>query len=80
MLSRQWIKYVCLERPITRVTSLGEGRDKEEKGGVEYIYISRVDLEIIQAMLHRLLGVAVCRIWAHLVATQLPRARGRGLA
>ena len=32
-LSRDWIKYVCLDKPITRVTSLREGRDKAEKRG-----------------------------------------------
>ena len=38
-VSRKWIKYVCFDRPITRVTSLGEGRDKGEKlgWGAEYI-------------------------------------------
>ena len=80
-VSRQWIKYVCLDRPITRVTSLGEGRDKEEKWelGGEYIYISRIDLEFIQAMLLHLSGGAVLRVCPALVHRQLPSAKGRGL-
>ena len=37
-VSREWIKYVCLNKAISRVTSLEEGRDKE-KGGRIYLYI-----------------------------------------
>ena len=49
-------------------------------GGVEYSYIPRIDLELIQAMLHHLRGGTACRVCAAPVDTQLPRARGRGLA
>ena len=38
-VSREWIKYVCLNKPKTRVTRLEEGRDKKEKRKKEYIYI-----------------------------------------
>ena len=80
-VSRQWIKHACLDRPITGVTSLKEERDKGEKWGLgEYIYISRIDLELIQAMLHHLKVVAVFRVSAPPVGMQLPSARGRGLA
>ena len=30
-VSREWIKYVCLNKQKTRVTSLEEGRDKEKR-------------------------------------------------
>ena len=39
-----------MNKPITRVTSLVEGRDKKEKRKEEYIYITRIVLELIQAM------------------------------
>ena len=42
--------------------------------GGEYIYIFRIDLELIQAMLHRLWGVAVYRVCATPKDTQLPSA------
>ena len=44
--------------------------------GEEYTYISRADLELIQEMLHHRLGVALCRVCADPVHTQLPSARG----
>ena len=34
---KEWIKYVCLNKPTTRVTSLEEGRDKKDKRKEEYI-------------------------------------------
>ena len=48
--------------------------------GLEYIYISRIDLELIQAMLNHLSGGATCRVCAALVDTQLPSARACVLA
>ena len=49
-------------------------------GGREYISISRIDLELIQAMLHHLSGGAVHRVCATQVDMQLPSAEGCGLA
>ena len=49
-VSKEWIKYVCLNKPIIRVPSLEDGRDKKEKWKGECIYITRIVLELIQAM------------------------------
>ena len=49
-------------------------------GGGEYSCISRIDLELIQAMLRCWSGGAVRRVGAPRVGKQLPSARGRGLA
>ena len=35
-ISREWIKYVCLNKPTNRVTRLEEGRDLKEKRKEEY--------------------------------------------
>ena len=40
-VSREWIKYVCLNKPTTRVTRLKEGRDKEKRKE-EHIYIKKL--------------------------------------
>ena len=48
-VSREWIKYVCLNKPTTRVIRLEEGRDKKEKRKEEYIYIITVQ-KLNQAM------------------------------
>ena len=45
-VSREWIKYVCLNKPTTKVTRLEEGRDKKEKRKEEYIYIIRIVQEL----------------------------------
>ena len=49
-MSREWIKYVCLNKPTTRVTRLEEGGDKKEKRKEECIYIIRIVGELIQTM------------------------------
>ena len=36
-VSREWIKYVCFNKPTTRVTSLREGTNKKEKRKEECI-------------------------------------------
>ena len=63
-VSREWIKYVYLDKPITRVTSLEEGRDEGEKWSVggEYTYISRTDLELIQVTFQCWSSGAVCLV------------------
>ena len=43
-------KYLCLNKPTTRVTRLDEGRDKKEKRKGGYIYIIRTVRELNQAM------------------------------
>ena len=45
-VSREWIKYVCLNKPTTKVTRLEEGRHKKEKRKEEYIYIIRIVQEL----------------------------------
>ena len=49
-VSREWIKYVCLNKPTTRVTRLEEGRDKKEKRKEECIYIIKIVGELNQAI------------------------------
>ena len=51
-VSREWIKYVCLNKPTTSVPRLQEGRDKEKRKE-KYIYIIRIVCELIQAMQQR---------------------------
>ena len=40
-VSTEWIKYVCINKPTTRVTRLQEGRDKKKKRKEESSYTIR---------------------------------------
>ena len=77
-VSREWIKYVCLNKPTTRVMRLEEGRDKKKRKE-EYIYIIRIVRELNQAMKqHRSGGGAVWFISVNPSPVDT-RLEGRGL-